>query len=137
MGLEEREGKQVNFLLFSLFYYYFNIILTFFSSISPILTLFFPPSSPSFHSSFLLSFLLPSPRIFEQLKRLGSSLDWRRTAFTLDPKLQTAVTEAFVRMHDDGLIYRETRFVIYFYRYICGLYVQCIDIILFFIYFFR
>ena len=52
-------------------------------------------------------------RIFEQLKRLGSSLDWRRTAFTLDPKLQVAVTEAFVRMYDDGLIYREKRFGIY------------------------
>lgn len=50
-------------------------------------------------------------RIFEQLKRLGSSLDWRRTAFTLDPSLQEAVTEAFIRMHEDGLIYRETRFV--------------------------
>ncbi|XP_014670573.1 PREDICTED: valine--tRNA ligase-like isoform X2 [Priapulus caudatus] len=50
-------------------------------------------------------------RIYEQLKRLGSSLDWQRAYFTMDQKLSTAVTEAFVRLHDEGLIYRKTRLV--------------------------
>ena len=50
-------------------------------------------------------------RIYEQLKRLGSSLDWRRSAFTLDEPRARAVLEAFVRLHEEGLIYRETRLV--------------------------
>lgn len=36
-------------------------------------------------------------------KRTGSSLDWSRQAFTMDPNLSNAVTEAFVRLHNDGL----------------------------------
>eukprot|EP01097_Dermamoeba_algensis_P005069 TRINITY_DN3233_c0_g3_i4.p1 TRINITY_DN3233_c0_g3~~TRINITY_DN3233_c0_g3_i4.p1 ORF type:complete len:504 (-),score=105.38 TRINITY_DN3233_c0_g3_i4:1665-3068(-) len=50
-------------------------------------------------------------RIKTQLMRLGSALDWSREAFTMDEKLSKAVIEAFVRMYDDGLIYRETRLV--------------------------
>eukprot|EP00008_Paramoeba_atlantica_P010647 CAMPEP_0201477036 /NCGR_PEP_ID=MMETSP0151_2-20130828/2154_1 /ASSEMBLY_ACC=CAM_ASM_000257 /TAXON_ID=200890 /ORGANISM="Paramoeba atlantica, Strain 621/1 / CCAP 1560/9" /LENGTH=1073 /DNA_ID=CAMNT_0047857639 /DNA_START=162 /DNA_END=3383 /DNA_ORIENTATION=- len=50
-------------------------------------------------------------RIYTQLQRLGSSLDWRRAAFTLDEPRKKSVLEAFVRMHDDGLIYREKRLV--------------------------
>lgn len=49
--------------------------------------------------------------IYEQLRRLGSSLDWTRTNFTMDPKLCRAVTEAFIRLHDQGLIYRSVRLV--------------------------
>uniref|UniRef100_F6UIU8 valine--tRNA ligase n=1 Tax=Ornithorhynchus anatinus TaxID=9258 RepID=F6UIU8_ORNAN len=50
-------------------------------------------------------------RIYHQLKKLGSSLDWDRACFTMDPKLSRAVTEAFVRLHDTGVIYRSTRLV--------------------------
>jgi valyl-tRNA synthetase len=44
--------------------------------------------------------------IVGQLRRLGYSVDWRRERFTLDPGLSKAVSEAFVRLHEQGLIYR-------------------------------
>uniref|UniRef100_A0A3Q3WLM2 Valine--tRNA ligase, mitochondrial n=1 Tax=Mola mola TaxID=94237 RepID=A0A3Q3WLM2_MOLML len=44
--------------------------------------------------------------IYHQLRRLGASLDWSRACFTLDPDYSRAVTEAFVRLCDAGLIYR-------------------------------
>ena len=44
--------------------------------------------------------------IVGQLRRLGYSVDWRRERFTLDPGLSRAVAEAFVRLHEQGLIYR-------------------------------
>ncbi len=44
--------------------------------------------------------------ILGQMKRLGASVDWSREYFTMDPKLSRAVREAFVRLHEDGLIYR-------------------------------
>uniref|UniRef100_A0A182UYH9 Valine--tRNA ligase n=1 Tax=Anopheles merus TaxID=30066 RepID=A0A182UYH9_ANOME len=50
-------------------------------------------------------------RIYHQLKKLGSSFDWDRACFTMDPKLCKAVTEAFVRMHEMGMIYRSSRLV--------------------------
>ncbi|KAL0280027.1 UNVERIFIED_CONTAM: hypothetical protein PYX00_001450 [Menopon gallinae] len=50
-------------------------------------------------------------RISHQLRRLGSSVDWERYCFTMDPKLCTAVVEAFVRLHDEKIIYRSTRLV--------------------------
>ncbi|MBI5525475.1 MAG: valine--tRNA ligase [Deltaproteobacteria bacterium] len=50
-------------------------------------------------------------RINEQLKVIGASLDWGREAFTLSPSLSRAVREAFVRLHDDGLIYRDYRLI--------------------------
>jgi valyl-tRNA synthetase len=50
-------------------------------------------------------------RIYHQLKRLGSSLDWERACFTMDPMLCKAVTEAFVQLNDRGLIYRSSRLV--------------------------
>lgn len=46
-----------------------------------------------------------------QLRRTGASMDWDRTVFTMDPKLSTAVTEAFVRLYEKGLIYRANRLV--------------------------
>jgi len=49
--------------------------------------------------------------IIEQLKRMGSSLDWTRYAYTMDEKRYAAVMEAFVRMHKAGLIYRGNRIV--------------------------
>ncbi|KAL2918652.1 valine--tRNA ligase [Polyrhizophydium stewartii] len=50
-------------------------------------------------------------RIYNQLRRLGSSFDWSRSRFTMDPGLSAAVKEAFVRLHDDGVIYRSNRLV--------------------------
>jgi valyl-tRNA synthetase len=44
--------------------------------------------------------------ITKQMRRLGASADWTREKFTLEPDLCEAVTEAFVRMHDKGLLYR-------------------------------
>jgi valyl-tRNA synthetase len=45
--------------------------------------------------------------IIRQLKRLGASCDWRRERFTMDAGLSRAVREAFVRLYDEGLIYRD------------------------------
>ena len=45
-------------------------------------------------------------RIVGQLRRLGYSVDWKRQRFTLDEGLSEAVKEAFVRLHEQGLIYR-------------------------------
>jgi valyl-tRNA synthetase len=50
-------------------------------------------------------------KIFNQLRRLGSSLDWSRERFTMDDMLSKAVKEAFVRMHSEGLVYRDNRLV--------------------------
>ena len=44
--------------------------------------------------------------ILEQMKRLGASVDWSREYFTMDENLSVAVREAFVRLHEQGLIYR-------------------------------
>jgi valyl-tRNA synthetase len=44
--------------------------------------------------------------IQEQMKRLGASVDWSREYFTMDENLSRAVREVFVRLHEDGLIYR-------------------------------
>ncbi|XP_014845519.1 PREDICTED: valine--tRNA ligase, mitochondrial-like [Poecilia mexicana] len=44
--------------------------------------------------------------IYHQLRGLGASLDWSRACFTMDPGFSRAVTEAFVRLCDSGLIYR-------------------------------
>ncbi|XP_041998006.1 valine--tRNA ligase, mitochondrial 1-like isoform X1 [Salvia splendens] len=49
--------------------------------------------------------------ILKQLRRLGASLDWSRECFTMDEKRSRAVTEAFVRLHKQGLIYRDIRLV--------------------------
>ncbi|HZH44626.1 MAG TPA: valine--tRNA ligase [Lysobacter sp.] len=49
--------------------------------------------------------------IERQMRRLGTSGDWSRSAFTMDPMASEAVLEAFVRLYDDGLIYRGQRLV--------------------------
>jgi len=49
--------------------------------------------------------------IQHQMRRLGASVDWSRDRFTMDPGLSAAVTEVFVRLHDEGLIYRGKRLV--------------------------
>ncbi|MEO8767882.1 MAG: valine--tRNA ligase [Nitrosospira sp.] len=49
--------------------------------------------------------------ITRQMRRLGTSCDWSRERFTMDPGLSRAVTEVFVRLHREGLIYRGKRLV--------------------------
>ncbi|CAK9881851.1 unnamed protein product [Sphagnum jensenii] len=48
----------------------------------------------------------PGGTICNQFCRTSMSLDWSRECFTMDAKLSKAVTEAFIRLHRDGLIYR-------------------------------
>ena len=49
--------------------------------------------------------------IAAQMRRLGDSVDWSRDRFTMDPGMSRAVTEVFVRLHQEGLIYRGKRLV--------------------------
>ena len=49
--------------------------------------------------------------ITQQMRRMGDSVDWSREYFTMDEKLSTVVTETFVRLFDEGLIYRGQRLV--------------------------
>jgi valyl-tRNA synthetase len=49
--------------------------------------------------------------ILEQLRAIGSSCDWSRTAYTFSPQLSRAVREAFVRLYEEGLIYRGHRVI--------------------------
>jgi valyl-tRNA synthetase len=49
--------------------------------------------------------------ILQQLRVIGSSADWTRTAYTFSPELSRAVREVFVRLYDDGLIYRGHRVI--------------------------
>ncbi|RID48468.1 hypothetical protein BRARA_I04978 [Brassica rapa] len=49
--------------------------------------------------------------ILTQLRRLGASLDWSRECFTMDEQRSKAVTEGFVRLYKEGLIYRDIRLV--------------------------
>ncbi len=50
-------------------------------------------------------------RIIEQLKKLGSSCDWSRLAFTMDARCSRAVREAFVNLYHKGLVYRGSRII--------------------------
>ncbi|MDE2275457.1 MAG: valine--tRNA ligase [Burkholderiales bacterium] len=49
--------------------------------------------------------------ITNQMRRLGASVDWSREYFTMDEKLSATVVETFVRLYDEGLIYRGQRLV--------------------------
>jgi valyl-tRNA synthetase len=49
--------------------------------------------------------------ITTQMRRMGDSVDWSREYFTMDPRLSTTVTETFVRLYEQGLIYRGKRLV--------------------------
>jgi len=49
--------------------------------------------------------------ITTQMRRMGDSVDWSREYFTMDPKLSKTVTETFVRLYQQGLIYRGKRLV--------------------------
>jgi valyl-tRNA synthetase len=50
-------------------------------------------------------------RIGEQIRQLGASADWQRERFSMDPGLCDAVNTVFLRLHDEGLIYRGKRLV--------------------------
>lgn len=63
-------------------------------------------------------------KIFSQMRRMGISVDWDRLAFTMDDNLVAAVQEAFVRLHQEGLIYRENRLV----NWCCTLHTAVSDI---------
>ncbi len=49
--------------------------------------------------------------IERQMRRLGTSADWSRSMFTMDPAAAEAVVESFVRLHEEGLVYRGQRLV--------------------------
>jgi valyl-tRNA synthetase len=49
--------------------------------------------------------------IANQMRRLGASVDWQRDKFTMDPDLSETVIEVFVRLYEEGLIYRGKRLV--------------------------
>jgi valyl-tRNA synthetase len=49
--------------------------------------------------------------ITTQMRRMGDTVDWSREYFTMDPKLSATVTETFVRLYEQGLIYRGKRLV--------------------------
>lgn len=49
--------------------------------------------------------------ILEQLKRLGASCDWNRTRFTMEPKLNEAVIQSFVKLYNKGYIYKDWKIV--------------------------
>lgn len=49
--------------------------------------------------------------ILEQLKKLGASCDWQRTRFTMEEDLSNAVIDVFIKLYNDGLIYRGTKIV--------------------------
>ena len=49
--------------------------------------------------------------ILKQLRRLGASCDWNRTKFTMDPDYSKAVTKTFIKLYEDGLIYKGKRMV--------------------------
>lgn len=50
-------------------------------------------------------------QITKQLRRLGASMDWQQERFTMDEKLSFAVREVFIRLYEEGLIYRGKRLV--------------------------
>jgi valyl-tRNA synthetase len=50
-------------------------------------------------------------KITGQIRSLGASVDWKREAFTMDDNLGRAVTEAFCRFYEDGILYRDTRLI--------------------------
>ena len=51
--------------------------------------------------------------ITQQMRRMGDSVDWSREYFTMDPKLSEVVTHTFVKLYQQGLIYRGKRLVIW------------------------
>ena len=65
--------------------------------------------------------------IGEQLRQLGASCDWSRERFTMDPGLSRAVREVFVRLYEDGLIYRDRYLINWCPR--CGTAVSDLEVV--------
>lgn len=60
----------------------------------------------------MLDFTLENKKVMEgQLRKLGASCDWSREKFTLDPDIVKIVTDTFVKLYKDGLLYRGERIV--------------------------
>lgn len=60
----------------------------------------------------MLEFTLENTKVMEgQLRELGASCDWSRNTFTLDPSIVKIVTDTFVKLYEDGLLYRGERIV--------------------------
>lgn len=64
-----------------------------------------------YQKQIVLTFMLTAIKNDVVFRRLGVSVDWTREAFTMNPMLSRAVTEAFVTLFDRGLIYRDMRLV--------------------------
>jgi valyl-tRNA synthetase len=65
--------------------------------------------------------------ILKQMKRLGTSVDWDREYFTMDERLSRAVKEVFVRLYDEGLIYRGTYIINWCPR--CGTAISDLEVV--------
>ncbi|MBZ5510514.1 MAG: valine--tRNA ligase [Acidobacteriia bacterium] len=65
--------------------------------------------------------------ILKQMKRLGTSVDWDREYFTMDERLSRAVREVFVRLYDEGLIYRGTYIINWCPR--CGTAISDLEVV--------
>jgi valyl-tRNA synthetase len=65
--------------------------------------------------------------ILKQMKRLGTSVDWEREYFTMDERLSRAVKEVFVRLYDEGLIYRGTYIINWCPR--CGTAISDLEVV--------
>ena len=65
--------------------------------------------------------------ILKQMKRLGTSVDWEREYFTMDDRLSRAVKEVFVRLYDEGLIYRGTYIINWCPR--CGTAISDLEVV--------
>lgn len=60
----------------------------------------------------IMAFTLANKSRMEgQLRQLGASCDWSRELFTLDPRVVKTVYDTFIRLHEDGLLYRAPRIV--------------------------
>lgn len=60
----------------------------------------------------ILAFTLENKKYMEEdIRRLGTSCDWSREKFTLDPEIVTRVQKTFIKMYEDGLVYRGKRIV--------------------------
>ncbi len=65
--------------------------------------------------------------ILEQMRRLGDSVDWGREYFTMDENLSRAVREAFVRLYEEGLLYRGSYIVNWCPR--CGTAISDLEVV--------
>ena len=50
-------------------------------------------------------------KIIDQLERLGAAVDWKISKFTMDNQLSDAVNEVFIKLYEEGLIYKDKRLI--------------------------